>query len=61
MALQGTIKDFGLAEILQLIGIQRKSGILTLHNDQEKVTIKFLNGFVVGAEMGQRSVEGKGP
>ena len=30
MALQGTIGDFGLPEILQLIGLQRKTGNLTL-------------------------------
>ncbi len=30
MALQGTIKDFGLADILQLIGIQRKTGVLNI-------------------------------
>ena len=28
MALQGTLKDFGLGDIFQLIGIQRKTGIL---------------------------------
>ena len=30
MALQGTLKDFGIAEILQLIGQQAKSGVLHL-------------------------------
>ena len=30
MALKGTLKDFGIAEILQLIGQQMKSGILHL-------------------------------
>ncbi len=57
MALSGTIKDFGLADILQLIGIQRKSGILTLENSDDIVTVKFLEGKVVGADTKRRSVE----
>lgn len=50
MALQGTIGDFGLADIFQLIGIQRKSGLLTLENDREKVVVTFSEGNVVGAD-----------
>jgi hypothetical protein len=57
MALSGTIRDFGLADILQLIGIQRKSGILTLENSDDAVTVKFLDGQVVGADTKRRSVE----
>ena len=57
MALEGTIRDFGLADILQLIGIQRKTGVLTLDNRGETVTVKFLDGQVVGAETGQRNLE----
>ena len=30
MALSGTLKDFGIADILQLIGHQTKTGRLTL-------------------------------
>ncbi len=29
MALEGTLKDFSLADIFQLIGLQRKTGVLT--------------------------------
>lgn len=57
MALQGTLKDFGLADILQLIGIQRKTGLLTLEHGKERVSIKFLEGNVVGAETGSGGVE----
>ena len=49
MALQGTIKDFALPDIFQLIGLQKKTGILTLSNDEETVTLKFRIGEVVGA------------
>ena len=57
MALEGTIKDFALPDIFQLIGIQRKTGILTLESDKDAVTIKFLEGQVVGADKRSESVE----
>ena len=57
MALQGTIKDFSLSDIFQLIGIQRKTGILTLENDEDTVTVHFLEGQVVGANTRLRNLE----
>jgi hypothetical protein len=59
MALEGTIKDFGLPDIFQLIGLQRKTGILTLTNekDQEIVTVTFENGMVVMADSTARRLE----
>jgi hypothetical protein len=57
MALSGTIKDFGLGDIFQLIGIQRKTGILLLEEDGDAVTVKFLEGQVVGADTRSASVE----
>ena len=50
MALEGTIKDFGLPDIFQLIGLQRKTGLLTLKNEKENVTVTFENGMVVMAD-----------
>ncbi len=59
MALQGTIKDFGLPDIFQLIGLQRKTGILTLTNDRDKetVTVTFENGMVVMADSSSQRLE----
>ena len=50
MALEGSIRDFSLADIFQLIGIQRKTGILTLRHQDEEVKVSFLNGLVVNAD-----------
>ncbi len=50
MALEGKIKDFGMSDILQLIGMQKKSGVLTLVSPKDTVTISFETGMVVGAE-----------
>lgn len=57
MALQGTIKDFGLAEILQLLGIQRKSGVLSVDNGEDVVTVTFFEGQIVGADAKTRNLE----
>ncbi|MEA2338556.1 MAG: hypothetical protein QOE82_2563 [Thermoanaerobaculia bacterium] len=50
MALEGTHKDFSLADIFQLIGLQRKTGVLTLRAKDDTVTVTFLDGKVVGAD-----------
>jgi hypothetical protein len=57
MALEGTIKDFGLPDIFQLIGLQRKTGLLTLSNDKESVTVTFENGMVVMADSSSKRLE----
>lgn len=57
MGLQGTLKDFALPDILQLIGIQRKTGILSMENDQDTVTVQFFQGQVVGADTRLRTLE----
>jgi hypothetical protein len=57
MALEGTIKDFGLPDIFQLIGLQRKTGILTLTSDKETVTVTFENGMVVMADSSAKRLE----
>ena len=50
MALEGTLRDFSLADIFQLIGLQRKTGVLTLRSKEDTVTVTFLDGKVVGAD-----------
>ncbi|MFC1655058.1 DUF4388 domain-containing protein, partial [Myxococcota bacterium] len=50
MALKGTLKDFGIADIFQLISHQSKTGVLHLHSKNKEVRISFVNGDVVQAE-----------
>jgi Domain of unknown function (DUF4388) len=57
MALEGTLEDFSLADIFQLIGIQRKTGILTLKNSQETVSVTFHHGMVIGADSVPKKLE----
>src|SRR4030042_162359 len=54
MALEGSLTDFGLADILQLIYFQRKTGILTLEGKADKVKLLFINGNIGGAESKRR-------
>src|SRR5437016_13896099 len=55
MALSGTLKDFGIADILQLIGHQTKTGRLTLKTGTEEVEVFFIDGNVVFASERQRN------
>lgn len=54
MALQGTLGDFGIADIFQLIGQQQKTGVLHLTGKEEEVHIAFKDGNVVRAETAAR-------
>ncbi len=54
MALEGSLSDFGLADILQLIYFQRKTGVLTLEGGMEKVRLFFIEGNICSAESKRR-------
>jgi hypothetical protein len=54
MALEGSLRDFGLADILQLIFFQRKTGILNLEGRMDKVRLLFIEGNIAGAESKRR-------
>lgn len=50
MGLEGTLRVFSLAEIFQVLGLQRKSGLLAVESEEDTITISFLGGKVVSAE-----------
>ena len=54
MALKGTLKDFGIADILQLIGQQQKTGTLILRGKEQEVLVGFKEGNIVKAESSTR-------
>ncbi len=47
MALEGTLQDFALVDILQLIGMQRKTGTLTLSQRDETIRVSVQDGMVI--------------
>lgn len=59
MALRGSLKDFGLADILQLIHFQGKSGVLILEGARDKVKLFFLEGNIVGAISSKRQEDAR--
>ncbi len=57
MALEGSLKEFGLADILQLLYYQRKTGVLNLEGRLDKVRLLFHEGKIVLAESKRRADE----
>jgi len=47
MALQGTLKDFSITEIIQLIGQQLKTGVLKVRRGKNLVEVYFVDGMIV--------------
>lgn len=55
MALQGNLDDFSLPEILQLIAVQQKSGVLKLTSGHDVAVIFFEGGRVVSTRDRRRN------
>jgi hypothetical protein len=49
VALHGNLRDFGIGEVFQLIGQQRKTGVLEVRGEQGEVELRFDAGGVVAA------------
>lgn len=59
MGLEGTLRVFSLTDIFQVLGLQRKSGILTVEGEDDTVTISFLGGSVVAAESAHHRLDNR--
>lgn len=57
MALEGTLHDFSLADILQLISLQKKTGILKLTGTDDTIAIGFSEGRLVTAESSAKRID----
>jgi hypothetical protein len=57
VALEGTLHDFALPDILQLISLQKKTGLLTLRGPDDTVILGFDNGALVSAESQARRLD----
>jgi len=61
VALRGNLQDFGIADVFQLIGQQRKTGILEFRGEVGRVQLRFDQGAVVSAApVGSRAEEALG-
>jgi len=54
MALEGSIKDFGVADILQLISQQQKTGILLVERQDASSEVYFSNGEITETRSGRQ-------
>lgn len=59
MILSGDLKDFSLADVLQLLLQQRKSGVLALENGKEKADLFISQGNISGVRVNGSTPEGK--
>lgn len=55
--MEGTLKEYSFADLIQMFGYQRRTGILTLKRSEEFVTVIFHNGSIVGAEAFPHRIE----
>ncbi|OGW62528.1 MAG: hypothetical protein A2638_05940 [Nitrospirae bacterium RIFCSPHIGHO2_01_FULL_66_17] len=51
MSLEGSIKDFGLSDIFQLIQVQQKSGVMSVRDQSWRASVGFVKGMVVSAQV----------
>ncbi|MEE8582064.1 MAG: DUF4388 domain-containing protein [Myxococcota bacterium] len=49
MSLIGSLEDLGLGDILQIISLSQKSGVLVIRSDEDEGRIVFENGLIRGA------------
>lgn len=54
MSLEGSIKDFGLSDIFQLILIQQKSGVMSIRGQSRRASVGFVKGMVVSAQVDEK-------
>ena len=59
MGLEGTLRVFSLTDIFQVLGLQRKSGLLTVEGEGDTVSIAFLGGQVVSADSTARRLDNR--
>jgi hypothetical protein len=57
MAFKGTLKEFKVPDILQLLSLQRKTGILTFTSSDGFITLIFESGMIVGVDSFPKKLE----
>jgi hypothetical protein len=57
VTIEGTLDEFHLPDILQMVAQQKKTGILTVQGEATIVAVSFLGGRVVAADSLQETVE----
>jgi len=57
MSLEGNLTAFGLSEILQLVAVQQKSGMLTISTDDQSKVLFFSEGNIISTRDRRRNTK----
>jgi hypothetical protein len=57
MGLEGTLRDFSVRDVFQVLGLQKKTGILTIDGPNDTITVSVLAGEIIAADSTARSLE----
>jgi hypothetical protein len=57
MAFKGTLREFKVPDILQLVSLQKKTGILTFNSQEGFITLIFEDGFIIGIDAFPKKLE----
>lgn len=57
MAFKGTLREFKVPDILQLISLQKKTGILTFNSQEGFITLIFEDGYIIGIDAFPKKLE----
>jgi hypothetical protein len=59
VSLDGNLRVFSLTEVFQMLGMQRKAGLLTVEGPKDTITVGFLNGRIVSVESSSNPIENR--
>ncbi|HEY6066850.1 MAG TPA: DUF4388 domain-containing protein [Thermoanaerobaculia bacterium] len=59
MSLDGNLRVFALTEVFQMLGMQRKSGVLTVEGPKDTISVGLLTGRVVSVESTSTPMENR--
>jgi hypothetical protein len=57
MGLDGTLRAFSVTDILQMLGLQKKTGVLTIEGTNDRISVFFVAGSIVSADSEASSLE----
>jgi hypothetical protein len=59
VSLDGNLRVFSLTEVFQMLGMQRKSGILTVEGPKDTISVGFVSGRIVFVESSSNRIENR--
>jgi hypothetical protein len=57
MGLEGTLRAFSVTDVFQMLGLQKKTGVLTVEGPKDTIRVSFFGGRIVAADSTARSLE----